>query len=66
MLDYVNLTFIDKEKYVLCLLLSLKVVVNFNLLFVPIGKPIIRLTYRYCEYLLNMHCLGEIYCICTQ
>lgn len=37
------------------LLTKLKVVVNPVLPLVPTGKPIIRLTCRYCEYLLNIN-----------
>lgn len=33
--------------------------------FVPIDKPIIRLTYEYCKYLLNVRGLGDIYCTCS-
>lgn len=40
--------------------LVLKVEVKSPLDLVPTGKPLIRLTCRYREYLLNLYCLGDI------
>lgn len=46
--------------------LVLKVEVKSPLDLVPTGKPLIRLTCRYREYLLNLYCLGDIHTACSR